>query len=133
MKTGSLTMSAIIPATPGDVYKAWMSSKGHAAMTESPATVSARKGGKFTAWDGYISGKTLEIKPGKRIVQAWRSTDFAEDAPDSRLEVILEATKGGTKVTLKHSAIPPGQTAGYRQGWKDFYFEPMKRYFTSRA
>jgi activator of HSP90 ATPase len=133
MKKGSLTMSAVMPATPGEVYRAWMSSKGHSAMTESPATVSARKGGKFTAWDGYISGRTLEIEPGKRIVQAWRSTDFAEDAPDSRLEVILEAAKGGTRVTLKHSEIPPGQAAGYRQGWKDFYFGPMKKYFASRA
>jgi len=133
MSTGSLTMSAVIPAKPEEIYKAWMSAKGHSAMTESPATVSARVGGKFTAWDGYIFGNTLELAPGKRIVQAWRSTDFPEGAPDSRLEVLLEPAKGGTKVTLKHSDIPPGQAASYRQGWKDFYFEPMKKHFRGRS
>jgi activator of HSP90 ATPase len=129
MKTGSLTMSAVIPATAEAIYKAWMSAKGHAAMTGSPATVSARVGGKFAAWDGYIHGKTLELVPGKRIVQAWRSTEFPEGTADSRLEVTLARAKGGTTVTVKQTQIPAGQAASYRQGWKEFYFEPMKKYF----
>jgi hypothetical protein len=29
---------------------------------------SPRVGGKFTAWDGYIEGITLEMEPDKRIV-----------------------------------------------------------------
>ena len=100
-------------------------------MTGSAATVVAKVGGKYTAWDGYISGKTLELEPGKRIVQSWRSTDFAADAPDSRLEVVLSTAKGGTKVTLKHSDLPAGSSAEYRKGWIDFYFKPMKEYFAS--
>ena len=129
MKTESLSMSAVIPAKPHEIYVSWLSSKGHSAMTQSPATGSARVGGKFTSWEGYISGRNLELERDRRIVQSWRTTEFPDEAPDSRLEIKLEAAKAGTKVTLKHSGIPAGQGSGYRQGWRDFYFTPMKKHF----
>jgi len=123
------TISAIIPAKESDIYEAWLSSDGHAAMTGSPAQVDANAGGKFSAWDGYIFGSTLELTPNLRIVQAWRTSEFPEDAPDSRLEVLLEAVDGGTKVILTHSDMPEEQVDSYRQGWEDFYFKPMKDFF----
>jgi activator of HSP90 ATPase len=132
MKTESITMSATIPAAPKAIYDAWMTGKGHSAMTGSAATGAAKVGGKYTAWEGYISGKTLELEPGKRIVQSWRSTDFAADAPDSRLEVVLAAAKAGTKITLKHSDLPTGSSAEYKKGWIEFYFAPMKKYFAAK-
>ena len=84
------TVSATIPAAPIEVYDAWLSSKGHTQMTEAGAKVSARVGGAFTAWDGYISGKNLKLKFGRQIVQAWRTTEFAAADPDSQIEVLLE-------------------------------------------
>ena len=124
------TVSEVIPATPEQIYQAWLSTKGHSAMTGSPAEVEARVKGKFTAWDGYISGETLELKPNQRIVQAWRTTEFPEGSPDSRVEITLEAVNGKTKITIRHSNIPKGQTEDYKQGWQDFYFKPMKEYFS---
>lgn len=126
-----LTVSAAIPAKPREVYDAWLSSKGHALMTGSPAKVSARPSGAFTAWDGYIKGKNLKLVPGRRIVQQWRSTDFADD-DDSQIDVTFEATRGGTKLTLHHTNLPANQP-DYRSGWRDCYFEPMKEYFKVRA
>ncbi len=133
MKKDSIKVSAVIPAEPRAIYDAWMSGKGHEAMTGSAATVTAKVGGKFTAWDGYISGTTLELEPGARIVQAWRTTEFADDDPDSRLEITLEKTARGTKVTFLHTEIPEGQGSDYRKGWLDFYFRPMKEYFSSKG
>ncbi|HEU0294415.1 MAG TPA: SRPBCC domain-containing protein [Anaerolineales bacterium] len=109
--------------------KAWLSTKGHTLMTGSAARVSGKVGGRFTAWDGYISGRTLELEPDQRIVQAWRTTEFPDNAPDSHLEVSLEKVKRRTKVTISHSALPPGTASAYKQGWKDSYFAPMKTYF----
>ncbi len=128
----SFEVSATIPATPERVYKAWLTGKEHTAMTGSRATGAARVGGKFTAWDGYIDGKNLELEPGKRIVQSWRTSEFADADPDSRLEIILTPARTGTKLTLRHSNIPAGQGAGYKSGWKDHYFDPMKEYFNSK-
>jgi len=132
MKNG-FTVSTTLPATPEQVFKAWLSTAGHAAMTGSPAKVEPRVGGSFTAWDGYIFGKTLEVKPYARILQAWRTTEFPEDSPDSKLEILLEPTGDGTKITLKHTDIPEGQAAGYKTGWEDFYFKTMKEYFDKKS
>ena len=128
MKNG-FKLSAVIPAKPADIYKAWLSTKGHAAMTGSPAKVNGKIGGKFTAWDGYIFGSTLELVQDQFIVQAWRTSEFPDDAPDSLVEISLKEIKGGTKVTLTHTQIPTGQEDSYRQGWEDFYFKPMKEHF----
>jgi len=124
------TISEVIHATPEQIYKAWLSTDGHTKMTGSPAEVEGRVKGKFTAWDGYISGETLELKPYARFVQAWRTTEFPEGSPDSWVEILFEAVKGGTKITIKHSNIPEGQADDYKQGWQDFYFKPMKQYFS---
>jgi activator of HSP90 ATPase len=127
--TGKLRMTAAIPAEPAAVYGAWLSSKGHSDMTGGGARVSAKVGGKFSAWDGYISGKNLGLKPGKLIRQAWRTTEFPEAAPDSLLEIRLEKKGRGTKLTLTQTGIPDGQSGEYRKGWTDYYFGPMKEYF----
>src|SRR5262245_11119613 len=128
MKNG-FTISAIIPAKASELYEAWLNSDGHAAMTGSRAHIDGTKGGKFTAWDGYIFGTTLELMQNQLIVQAWRTSEFPDEAPDSRVEVVFEEISGGTKVTLTHSEMPGDQVESYKQGWDDFYFKPMTEYF----
>jgi len=119
----------MIPAKASDIYEAWLNSEGHTAITGSPAHVDGKVAGKFTAWDGYIFGTTLEVTPNQRIIQSWRTSEFPDDAPDSRVEVLFEEVPGGTKITLTHSDMPEDQVESYKQGWDDFYFKPMKQYF----
>lgn len=126
----SLKVSTTLPVSPDKVYKAWLSSKEHSAFTGGEAKIVNKVGGKFTAWDGYIMGKTLELKPYKKIVQSWRTTEFAKSDADSKLEIILEKVKAGTKITLIHTQIPKGGKDEYKQGWLDYYFQPMKKYFS---
>jgi activator of HSP90 ATPase len=128
MKNG-FELSILLPASPQTIYAAWLSSEGHTALTGSPALAEGKVGGKFSAWDGYIFGSTLELEPARRIVQAWRTGEFPAQAPDSRLEIVLEAVQNGTKLTLIHSEMPEEQVQEYRQGWEDFYFKPMREYF----
>jgi activator of HSP90 ATPase len=131
--TESIRISATVKATPRQVYDAWLSSKEHGAFTESKAVVSPKVGGRFTAWDNYISGTTVVLDPYKRIVQKWRTTDFSPGVPDSTLEVLLEETVTGTRMTLLHTDIPQGQGDQYKQGWRDYYFKPMKKYFSAKT
>jgi activator of HSP90 ATPase len=126
-----IEMSCELPAPPARVFEAWLSAEGHSAMTGSPATFDEPAKGDFSAWDGYITGHTIEAAKGSRILQSWRTTDFSEADEDSRLEILLEAHGKGTKLTLKHSRLPAGSSADYEKGWLDFYFEPMKSYFSS--
>ena len=110
-------------------YEAYLSSEGHTALTGSPARVDGTVDGDFTAWDGYIQGMFLELEKNKRIVQAWRTAEFPEEAEDSIVEILLEEDHGKTKLTLKHTNIPKGQMDNYKAGWEDFYFKPMREYF----
>jgi activator of HSP90 ATPase len=125
----TLSMTAVLPASPAAIYRAWLDSETHALFTGGHAEIDPSPGGAYTAWDGYISGVTLELEPERRIVQAWRTTEFPDDAPDSRLELLFEPAEGGTLVTLIHTGIPLGQGEEYRQGWEDYYFKPMAEYF----
>jgi uncharacterized protein YndB with AHSA1/START domain len=127
--SAKFTVSATIPASPQAIYDAWLDGRRHRRMTGTEtAKGSSKVGGVFTVHDGYITGKNLALVPGKKIVQAWRTTEFHGDDPDSRLTVAFKAVGGGTKVTLSHSGITRGGR-GYKQGWKDYYFAPMKEYF----
>lgn len=115
--------------SPEVIYEAWLDGEKHAAMTGAAATGSAEEGSVFTAWDGYISGKNRTLIPNTKIVQAWRTTEFPDDAPDSTLTIELSESVTGTLLKLTHEGTPQDQEANYEQGWNDHYFIPMQEYF----
>jgi len=129
MATDSIRVSAVIAASPERLYNAWLSGTDHSAMTESAASVEPNIGGRFTAWDGYISGETVELVEHEKVVQTWRTPEFPEESPHSRLEVLFEPVDGGTNITFVHSEIPEGDGTKYEQGWQRFYIAPMTKYF----
>ncbi len=128
----SIEVSAVLPGQPAQWYRAWIDSREHGAITGAEAAIESRVGGRFSAWGGYIKGRTVVLEPFGRIVQAWRTTDFPEGSPDSVLEVLLEEVPEGTRITLKHSEIPDGRSSEYRQGWIDYYIQPMREYAWKR-
>src|SRR5687768_12868305 len=130
MKKEALRIVATLPVAPTTLYFAWLNSEQHAAMTGGAAKIDPSVGSKYTAWNGYISGKLVVLDLGRRIIMSWRTTDFPRDAADSKVEVHFEALGGSTRVTILHTDIPEGQGEKYRQGWNDNYFAPMLTYFT---
>jgi len=129
MPTESIEVSARFPVSPDRLYAAWLDSQEHTRFTGDTARVDPLVGGRFSAWSGWITGETLMLDPERRIVQSWRTTEFPEGADDSRIEVRFEPVTGGTRLTIVHTNIPEGQGHQYEDGWIDYYFEPMQRYF----
>jgi uncharacterized protein YndB with AHSA1/START domain len=125
----SLRIQVDLPVSPERVYRAWLDGHEHSQFTGSDAKIEAREGGKYSAWDGYITGETQVVTPFTRIVQTWRTTEFPDGSPDSLLEIKLEPTCLGALLTLDQSGIPDGQAKQYLEGWEDYYFRPMKEYF----
>ena len=126
-------LSYELPETPEVVYKAWLSSEGHRDMTSGgKAEASDVVGARHSAWDGYIEGRNVELTPFSRIVQTWRTSQFPEGHPDSTITIDLAPTKTGTRLILNHRGVPDGQTSYERNGWREFYFEPMHAYFSVR-
>jgi len=121
-------VSDTFSATPEILYHAWLDSETHSRMTGGNAIVSDQVGGEFTAWDGYIKGKNLELQPPLRIFQTWRTTDFPDAEPDSLLEITFIPEGKITRVTIRHSDLPE-QGQQYQSGWVEAYFNPMKKYF----
>jgi uncharacterized protein YndB with AHSA1/START domain len=122
-------VSALIPATPQEIFDAWLDSRGHGEMTGSPAKASPEPGAGFEAWDGYIRGTNVILERPARIVQSWRTANFDASDPDSQIEVRLEAKDGGTQVTIHHSRLP-AHGSRYETGWPEHYFEPMRTHFS---
>jgi uncharacterized protein YndB with AHSA1/START domain len=130
LEVTTITQKILIPkVSPKQVYEAYVDPKIHSEFTGSEATGKPVVGGKFTAWDEYISGKFLELEEGKRVVQEWISTDFPEGYPSSKLELTFSAVPKGTEITMVHSDVPKEQEDETAEGWTEFYWEPMKKYF----
>lgn len=132
-KVTTIRQKTFVPATPDEVYDAFMDAKKHSAFTGSKATSDPKVGGKFTAWDGYISGKNLELERGKKIVQEWSTTDWPDASLSSRLELTFKNTKGGTEISMIHSNVPPEQAGDLAEGWVEFYWKPLEEYFTKQS
>lgn len=114
---------------PETIYRAWLDSRSHSAMTGGDAVCSNKVGGTFSAWDGYISGRNIRLEEGREIVQAWRTTDFAEEDNDSLLTIKFYEIPDGCMVEIIHEDIP-AVDADFLTGWQDYYFSPMQSYFS---
>jgi uncharacterized protein YndB with AHSA1/START domain len=127
------TLTAVIPASAQEIYEAWLDSLAHSEMTGGKARMSGEIGAEVSAWDGYITGRNLELVPHERIVQSWRTTKFTDEHGDSIITVTLEGDDEGTLLTLVHSNVPEEQTSYEQRGWQEHYFEPMVEFFSKRA
>lgn len=130
LRTRTIRQRVLIPATPEQVYAALTRARLHAAFTGAAATGIAREGCSFSAWDDYIHGTHLRLDKGRRIVQTWQTTGWPKGCPPSRLEIRLRATAKGTFLTMVHSNVPASKAAGYRSGWVEYYWKPLKAYFS---
>lgn len=129
LKTKTIKQTVLIKAKPEDVYSAIIDAEKHTSFTGAKATCDPKIGGKFTAWDGYIFGRNLQLEKGKRIVQEWKTTEWSDDYPPSIVEFTFKEKEGGTELTLTHLDVPAEQAESYSQGWVDFYWKPLKEYF----
>jgi len=129
LETTTLEQTVSLPAKPVQVYDAFINAKKHAAFTGAAATCDPVPGGKFTAWDGYISGAIVALERARRMVQRWKPTEWPEGYPPSRLEFTFTAKGDGTEVKMVHSQVPASQADAYRQGWVDYYWTPLQEYF----
>lgn len=131
-KTSTIIDRVVVNASPTEVYDAFMDSKKHSDFTGSKATGIPKEGAEFSAWDGYILGKNLELEKGKKIVQEWITVDWPKDYSPSRLELKFKDLGGKTEIVMTHSKVPVSHLTSLRQGWIDFYWEPLKEYFKNQ-
>jgi len=130
MEVTTIRQRATIAAPPDEVYRALMDARLHSRFTGSTARIGKAVGDAFSAYDGYIEGLNLALEPGRRIVQSWRAREdgWPEDHY-SQVSYRLEGVDGGTRLELTHERVPAELAESFRQGWKEYYWTPLKALF----
>jgi activator of HSP90 ATPase len=131
--TRAIQQSIIFKASLKTLYEMYMDSKKHSEATGGAARISRKPGGRFTAWNGLLSGKNLLIVPNRMIVQAWRSCNFKAGDADSILVIGFSKHARGGRVDLVHINVPPQDHKGVSQGWPIYYWQPWRKYLAAHA
>ena len=127
MKTKNIEHKVRFRATPRAIYHALMNQKQHAQFTGERARIRAKAGVPFDCYHRYITGITLDLKPGKRIVQAWRSQNW----PDGHYSIVtftLTAKSGRTQLHFTQIGVPANDYARKDNGWRMHYWQPLKEF-----
>ncbi|MEK7183979.1 MAG: SRPBCC domain-containing protein [Patescibacteria group bacterium] len=136
--TTTIEQSFIVKCEPEVAFTAWLDSKLHGEMLSSPgeATIDPKVGGKFSIWDGAITGETLRIdQKKKQVVQSWRYDydDWSKDEPSKLTIEFLPHEEGRqTKVQIRHTDVPENHAKELTEGWEQYYWSPMKEYFVNQ-
>lgn len=128
IKTKSIRQTATFKASAKEVYEALMDEKKHAKFTRHPAKISRKVGGLFSAYRGYCLGVNLELVENKRIVQAWRGSDWPAEHLSTATFALAKAPGGGTKLTFTQTGVPEKEYQDIKDGWRDYYWAPMKKF-----
>jgi len=114
------------------LYELYMNEKMHSTVTDSPAKIVNKVGVNFTAYNGYIVGKNLQLIKDKLIVQSWRGNDWSKEEMDSVF--ILAFSEKGNDVILNvvHTNVPKKHFDSIKKSWDKFYWKPWKKYIESK-
>jgi activator of HSP90 ATPase len=91
--------------------------------------ISREPGGAFSLFGGVITGRQIELVPGERIVQAWRSEWAPGDYSIARF--VLKDQGSDTMIIFDHTGFPQGAAEHLATGWKEHYWDGLARYFGS--
>lgn len=125
----SLHDEIVLKTSPQHIYELLLSSKQFAALTGAPAEIDPTAGGAFSTFGKLIEGRTVELVPNQRIVQAWRPTSW-EPGLYSIVRFELKARGSETTIVLDHTGFPEGDFNHLEWGWKTHYWEPLKKSFS---
>lgn len=123
----SIHQEITLGASPALVYQALTEAKQFSAMSGgAPAEIEARAGGAFSVFGGHVAGRTLELEPGRRVVQAWRARDWAPGVYSvCRFE--LNSSGQGTRLVFDQTGVPAGAKEHLEGGWHKMYWEPLNQ------
>ena len=66
------------------------------------------------------------------MVQEWTSTDLPEGTV-TQLELCFNKVPQGTELVMVHSGVPAEQADETAEGWTEWYWEPLKKYFSKQT
>lgn len=121
----SIHQEIIVKAAPKAVYEILTGSQKFSEMSGGAvAVISAEVGGEVSLFGGAIQARNIELVPGQRVVQTWRSADWP-DGVHSLVRFELNADSGNTKLVFDQAGHPAEAESHLIEGWDKMYWTPM--------
>jgi activator of HSP90 ATPase len=117
-----------IRATAEEVYACLTNPLTIELWSGYPAKMLAEEDSEFEIWDGEITGKILELEPGKKVVQEWY---FGDQEPKSIVTFKLHPEKNHVSLELRHTNIPDDIYEEFSEGWETHYLGAIRSYLES--
>ena len=126
-----IRQSVVLPAAPEKLFEMYINPRTHEAITGGPVKIGNKRGSEFYAFDGALTGTTLEVIKPRLIIMSWRSINFLADDPDSTLILSFISDVGGGRIDLVHLDVPEQDYDGVDQGWEQYYWTPWRAYLAN--
>jgi activator of HSP90 ATPase len=140
--TEAIHQEVVFQASPARVYKALTDTQEFDKIVDlsgvrtsgmlpagasRPTEISREVGGPFVLFGGYITGRHVELVPGVRIVQAWRTGAWPAGIYSiAHFELVPQGS--ATKIVFDHTGFPKGAAESLASGWNAHYWEPLKKF-----
>lgn len=123
-----LEQNYVINAPKEVVWSALTDPKHIEEWSNAPATMDDQEGTSFKLWNGDVHGKNIEVMAPDELVQEWYGGKWEKP---STVTLTLSTSNGKTTVHLLQEDIPEDEFESIEDGWKEYYFEPLKEYVES--
>jgi hypothetical protein len=115
-----------LPCNAKLVFEQLLDSRKHTKITKSPAFVNKREGGTFTAFNGQLTGRNIEIKPNKKIVQAIRFKNWDKDCYSIVTLKTIQTSNNKCTLELLQVGIPSNNIGKVKKHWNNNYWQMFK-------
>jgi uncharacterized protein YndB with AHSA1/START domain len=137
----SIHHQAAIAADPAQVYELLADAGALSALSGMSGQAGRSAGAEFSAFDGHVTGRQIELEQGRRIVQAWRFPVW-DDGRYSIVRFTLEPEDGGTVLVIEQDGEPDDlDSLGCHLTWHEhldanwpmFYLTPLTKHFAAQT
>ncbi|KAL2841670.1 activator of Hsp90 ATPase [Aspergillus pseudodeflectus] len=132
VNTTTVTASDEFRTTAEELFQTFTDPQRIAAFTRGAPRQfdGAQVGGKFSIFDGNVTGEFVKLEPPKLLVQKWRLAQWPADH-FSTLEISFDQNDldGVTQMRVTWTGVPVGQEDVTKQNWELYYVRSIKQTF----
>ncbi|KAL6232562.1 hypothetical protein BDW75DRAFT_217534, partial [Aspergillus navahoensis] len=132
VNTTTVTASDEFRTTAEELFKTFTEPERLAAFTRGQPRQwdGAQVGGKFSIFDGNVTGEFVKLESPKLLVQKWRLAQWPE-GHFSTLEINFDQNDvdGVTQMRVSWTGVPVGQEDVTKQNWELYYVRSIKQTF----
>lgn len=111
-----------------EIFRALTQVELVSAFTRGPAVSEPHVDGRFSYFDGNVSGTFAALVPDQEIRQKWRFKSWPA-GHFSDVVIRIEERDDHTVLSVKQTGIPSNDFERTENGWRHMYFQSLKQTF----